>query len=129
MANEIRILVISTSALKVIEKQNAVNKFLEDYGIDLGTATEEGIRSEIQTIQEPTARRLEGLINTIRETGVNNNTVLNRLAQSNEMIQGYAGQSLTHLVNIDTNTKAQLDLLTSLVVKGNQGAALKVQVN
>lgn len=111
------------------EKQNAVNKFLEDYGIDLGTVTEEGIRSEIQAIQEPTARRLEGLINTIRETGVNNNTVLNRLAQSNEMIQGYAGQSLTHLVNIDTNTKAQLDLLTSLVVKGNQGAALKVQVN
>jgi hypothetical protein len=66
----------------------------------------------------------------VREISVNNNGQLSRLADSNEMIQGYAGQSLTHLMNIDTNTKGQLDLLTSLLVSSStQGAkGLKVYV-
>lgn len=108
--------------------------FLEDFykkiGLDADSAERGGIRGEIKGIQEDTARRLEGLLNSVREISVHNNGYLRRLADSNEMIQGSARQSLTHLSNIDGNTKGQLDLLTSLLVSsGTQGAkGLKVYV-
>ena len=120
-------------------------------GFDLFTNESErpdGIRGEIKGIQEDTARRLEGLLNAVREISVANTGYLSelvrvsqdygfqstgyltRLAESNEAIQGYAGQSLTHLVNIDSNTKGQLDILTNLLVaSGSQGGkGLKVYI-
>jgi tape measure domain-containing protein len=111
-----------------------LEKFNEDLrrkiGLPInGTSSTGGIRGEIQAIQEPTARQIEGLLNTIRETVVNNNSLLNRTAQSSETIQAYAAQNLAHLVNIDANTKGQLDLLTSLVKAGASGTGLKVYVS
>jgi len=126
-------------------------KILKDMAKRLGItdgSTPDGIRGEIKAITEDTARRLEGLLNAVREISVANTGYLSelvrvsqdygfqstgyltRLAESNEAIQGYAGQSLTHLVNIDSNTKGQLDILTNLLVaSGSQGGkGLKVYV-
>jgi hypothetical protein len=133
--------------LNSLEGEKILRDMAERLGITDGS-TPDGIRGEIKAITEDTARRLEGLLNAVREISVANTGYLSelvrvsqdygfqstgyltRLAESNEAIQGYAGQSLTHLVNIDSNTKGQLDILTNLLVaSGSQGGkGLKVYI-
>jgi hypothetical protein len=80
-----------------------------------GKSSESGISKGIQSVTEDTARRLEGLINSIRETTVHNLGNTDALVRSNELIQAYSGQSLAKLTNIDNNIAAQLALFNSLV--------------
>lgn len=90
-----------------------------------GTGT--SISKGIQALTEDTGRRLEGLINSIRETSVMSMGNTKQLVESSQMIQGYAAQSLGHLRNIDMTTSEQLKLLNSVVFSGHSkgGAGIK----
>jgi len=90
-------------------------------------STGTSISKGIQALTEDTGRRLEGLINSIRESGVINIGNTKQLVESSQMIQGYAAQSLGHLRNIDMTTSEQLKLLNSVVFNGHSkgGAGIK----
>jgi hypothetical protein len=96
-------------------------------GIDLssGTSSSASLSKGIQALTEDTGRRLEGMLNSIRETGVINMGSLAKvqaLVESSQAIQAYSAQSLGHLRNIDMTTAAQLTLFNELVgVAGTSG--------
>lgn len=104
---------------------------LKQVGIDLSTTTtSSGISKGIQALTEDTGRRLEGLINSIRESSVINVGNTKQLVESSQMIQGYAAQSLGHLRNIDATTAAQLTLFNEIMTSasGTGGKGIKVYV-
>lgn len=97
-------------------------------GLAGSAATEGTVAGAIKGVTEDTARRLEGLINSIRETQVGGLGYTKKLVESNQMIQGYASQSLTMLTSIDLTTKDQLKEFRSVMtnVSALGGSALKV---
>jgi len=109
----------------------AAAEAMKQVGIDLSsTTTSSGISKGIQALTEDTGRRLEGLINSIRESGVINIGNTKQLVESSQMIQGYAAQSLGHLRNIDATTAAQLTLFNEIMTSasGTGGKGIKVYV-
>lgn len=109
----------------------AAAEAMKQVGIDLSSATtSSGISKGIQALTEDTGRRLEGLINSIRESGVINIGNTKQLVESSQMIQGYAAQSLGHLRNIDATTAAQLTLFNEIMTSasGTGGKGIKVYV-
>lgn len=111
------------------EALEALDRRAAESGMDWRgtTDTSAGISKGIQALTEDTGRRLEGLINSIRETSVMNMGNTKQLVESSQMIQGYAAQSLGHLRNIDMTTSEQLKLLNSVVFSGHSkgGAGIK----
>jgi tape measure domain-containing protein len=94
-----------------------------------GTKDSRTTVSEIKGVTEDTARRLEGLMNSIRETGVLNLGNAMSLVESNRAIQAYSAQSLSMLVSIDMTTKDQLKDFRSVMATATGtlgGSALKV---
>jgi hypothetical protein len=94
------------------------------------TDTSASLSKGIQALTEDTGRRLEGLINSIRETSVISMGRTRELVESSQMIQGYAAQSLGHLRNIDMTTAAQLTLFNEIMTStaGVGGKGMKVYI-
>lgn len=118
---------------KIVEKQRQNREQL--YGIaglqpfKQDTATT-GISKAIQGVTEDTARRLEGLINSIRETSVINMGDTKKIVESNAMIQGYAAQSLSELRQVNTNLATQIGIFNEWTASasGTGGKGLKVYI-
>jgi tape measure domain-containing protein len=104
------------------------DKYITDKEDENASSSSQSIPKSIQELTEDTGRRLEGLINAIRETGVINMGNVAKLVESAQMTNSYASQSLGVLRNIDTTTAAQLTLFNSLVKAGHPqgGVGLKV---
>jgi tape measure domain-containing protein len=92
--------------------KSITDKYIND--ADDPTA-QSSVTKSIQGVTEDTARRLEGLINAMREVGVINMGNTQKLVESAQMANAYASQSLGVLRNIDTTTAAQLKLFNELV--------------
>ena len=117
------------------DKTAEFNRLMEEakaagYLQQAAATTSSGISKGIQALTEDTGRRLEGLINSIRETSVMNMGNTKQLVESSQMIQGYAAQSLGHLRNIDATTAAQLTLFNEIMTStnGTGGKGIKVYV-
>jgi hypothetical protein len=97
-------------------------------GLAGSAATEGTVAGAIKGVTEDTARRLEGLINSIRETGVIHLGNTKKIVESNQAIQAYSAESLSVLRNIDLTTKDQLKEFRSVMtnVSSLGGSALKV---
>ena len=115
--------------LKTIQDAAKLSGF-DIFNKDTADQSVNAMRGEIKSVTEDTARRLEGLLNTVRETTVNNGKSMLSIAQSNEMIQAYAAQSVLHLGNIDRSTAGQLKILTEVIASasGTGGTGFKVYV-
>lgn len=105
------------------------DKYIKDTtGADSSSS---GISKSIQALTEDTGRRLEGMLNTIRETGVINMGNTKALVESSQAIQAYAAQQLSHLRNIDISTAAQLailnDVLTTAAGTGGKGLGVYIK--
>lgn len=112
------------------EIDSANIKSITDKYTSQSPADVSGLSKAIQGVTEDTARRLEGLINSIRETSVINMGNTKQLVESSQAIQGYAAQSLGHLRNIDATTAAQLTLFNEVMASasGTGGKGLKVYI-
>ena len=90
--------------------------------------TDDTTANGIRGVTEDTARRLEGLINSIRQTQVINLGNTKSLVESNQQIQAYSAQSLAVLVNIEANTAKQLTAFVDVTTTASNtaGRALKV---
>jgi hypothetical protein len=120
----------ATMTQKLIQDIREASK---KYSYPVFGATED-MKTTTQTIQgvtEDTARRLEGLINAIRETGVLNLNNIKSIVESNSAIRAYSAESLGVLRNIDLNTTEYLRTFKDLVVSGHSrgSTGLKVFVN
>lgn len=111
------------ATINAIDK--AVKDMMDKFGVTPASTEASTVTKAIQGVTEDTARRLEGLINSIRETGVNNLTNIKSLVQSNQMIQAYSAESLGTLRNIDITTTKHLSAFSELIsaghVKGGNG--------
>ena len=112
----------------------AASEAMKQVGIDLTTgaasSSAAGISKGIQALTEDTGRRLEGLINSIRESGVINMGNTKQLVESSQMIQGYAAQSLSELRMVNTNLATQIGIFNdwSTTTNGTGGKGIKVYV-
>lgn len=118
------------SVKEATANQNEVNKFLKDYGINIDDASSASISKGIQALTEDTGRRLEGLINSIRESGVINIGNTKQLVESSQMIQGYAAQNLAELKMVNTNLATQIGIFNdwTTTTNGTGGKGIKVYV-
>jgi len=93
-------------------------------------STGTSISKGIQALTEDTGRRLEGLINSIRESGVINIGNTKQLVESSQMIQGYAAQSLSELRMVNTNLSTQIGIFNEWTTStnGTGGKGIKVYV-
>lgn len=130
-ADEISALKSDWDAIVERQRQNREQLYgiagLQPFKQDTATT---GISKAIQGVTEDTARRLEGLINSIRETSVINMGDTKKIVESNAMIQGYAAQSLSELRQVNTNLATQIGIFNEWTASasGTGGKGLKVYI-
>jgi len=110
--------------------KNLTNAALDAAGIPKTVESSSGISKGIQALTEDTGRRLEGLINSIRESSVINIGNTKQLVESSQMIQGYAAQSLGELRMVNTNLATQIGIFNdwTTTTNGTGGKGIKVYV-
>lgn len=119
---------LTNEALAELDKRAAASGM--DWKGDSSTDSANGISKSIQALTEDTGRRLEGLINSIRETGVINMGNVTKLVEQAQIQNNYASESLGVLRNIDKTTASQLTLFNEIMTSasGVGGKGMKVYI-